>query len=202
MRDLRGREMSMIFQNPRAALNPDPQGRPPDRGRAAPARAGGLRRRHRQGRRHPRAGADRAGQGALPRLSLRAVGRHVPARGHRLGAGLPAAAADRRRADHGARRHHAEDGDGPRRRAHARAGHVDHSHHPRPGAGGRLLRSRGGDGEGTCGGDRGVKDHLHGALPPLHPQADARDAAPGRQPARSAAGGGSCPPSGCARRRS
>ena len=37
MRNLRGREMSMIFQNPRAALNPDPQGRPPDRGRAAAA---------------------------------------------------------------------------------------------------------------------------------------------------------------------
>ena len=60
MRDLRGREISMIFQNPRAALEPDPQGRPPDRGRAAPARAGRLRRRDREGRRHPRAGADRA----------------------------------------------------------------------------------------------------------------------------------------------
>ena len=49
MRDLRGREISMIFQNPRAALNPDPQGRPADRGRAAPARAGRLRRRRREG---------------------------------------------------------------------------------------------------------------------------------------------------------
>ena len=44
MRDLRGREISMIFQNPRAALEPDPQGRPPDRGRAAPACAGRVRR--------------------------------------------------------------------------------------------------------------------------------------------------------------
>ena len=199
MRDLRGREISMIFQNPRAALNP-------------------IRKVGRQIedvlRQHAQAGSEDitekaigilervriAGQGTLPCLSLRAVGRHVPAGGDRAGARLPAAAADRRRADHRPRRHHAEDGDGPGGRADARAGHVDHSHHPRPGAGGGLLRPRGGDGEGQCGGERGVQDHLHRALPPLHAQADAGDAAPGRRLARPAAGGGRGAPRGSRRR--
>jgi energy-coupling factor transporter ATP-binding protein EcfA2 len=40
------------------------------------------------------------------RLSAQAVGRHAPARHDRDGAGLRSAAPDRRRADHGARRHH------------------------------------------------------------------------------------------------
>ena len=41
----------------------------------------------------------------LAHLSVRAVGRPAPARDDRDGAGLPAGAADRRRADHRARRH-------------------------------------------------------------------------------------------------
>ena len=45
MRDLRGREMSMIFQITAPGAQPDPQDRPPDRGRAVAARAGGQRRR-------------------------------------------------------------------------------------------------------------------------------------------------------------
>ena len=54
-----------------------------------------------------------AAPGRLPRpqaraahLPLRAVGRPAPARDDRHGAGLPPGAADRRRADHRARRHH------------------------------------------------------------------------------------------------
>ena len=131
MRDLRGREMSMIFQNPRAALNPIRKvGRQIEDVLLA-ARAGRLRRRHREGDRAPRPGAHRAPARALSRLSVRAVRRHVPARRDRAGAGLPAAAADRRRADHRPRRDHAEDRDGPDRRADARARHVDHPDHPR-----------------------------------------------------------------------
>ena len=123
MRDLRGREMSMIFQNPRAALNPIrkvgeqiedvlrqhvQQSTVTDRGEKAiealeqvqiarPARA-------------------------LPRLSVRAVRRHVPARGDRARARLQSAAADRGRADHRPRRHHAEGGDGSGRRADQKRG--------------------------------------------------------------------------------
>ena len=59
------------------------------------------------------ADARHAAHGGLPRsqagaahLSVRAVGRPAPARHDRHGAGLPAGAADRRRADHRARRHH------------------------------------------------------------------------------------------------
>ena len=117
MRNLRGREMSMIFQNPRAALNPIRKVGRADRGRADAARAGGLAGRHRQGDRDPRAGAHRAPARALSRLSVRTVRRHVPAHRHRARARLPAAAPDRRRADHRPRRDHAEDRDGPGGRA-------------------------------------------------------------------------------------
>ncbi len=69
---------------------------------------------HRVGR---QAAVDRAAQALGPgrhsrsapppvQLSVRAVGRHAPAGDDRDGAGLPPGAADRRRADHRARRHH------------------------------------------------------------------------------------------------
>ena len=157
MRDLRGREMSMIFQNPRAALNPI---------RKIGRQIEDVLLQHAQvdTRRGRRASAiemlDQVRiarpRRALPRLSVRAVGRHVPARRDRAGARLPAAIADRRRADHRPRRHHAEGGDGADRRADARARHVDDPDHPRSRARRRLLRPRRGDGEGPRGGDRDV----------------------------------------------
>ena len=114
MRDLRGREMSMIFQNPRAALNPIRKvGRQIEDvllQHVQTTPAGGDR----EGGRNSRTGPHRAAARALSRLSVRTVRRHVPARRHRARAGVPAATADRRRADHRPRRHHAEDGDGPR----------------------------------------------------------------------------------------
>ncbi len=67
------------------------------------------------------------------------------------------------------------------------ARHVDHPHHPRPRAGRDLLRPRGGDGEGPRGGDRGIARDFHGAVACLHPQAHAGDAAPRRVAARPAA---------------
>ena len=133
-----------------------PQGRPSDRGRAGAAFAGGFLRPHGQGDRDPRPGAHRPPARALPCLSVRALRRHVPACGDRAGARLPPATPHRRRADHRARRDHAEDGHGPHRRAHQAARHVDHPHHPRSRARRDLLRPRGGDGEGPRGGVRAL----------------------------------------------
>ncbi len=118
--DPRPRNLDDLPEPARGAQS-DPQGRPPDRGRAAGARQGGAVRGHREGDRNPRPGAHRAAARALPRLSVRTVRRHVPARRDRAGARLPAAASDRRRADHRPRRHDPEDGDGPDRRADARS---------------------------------------------------------------------------------
>ena len=181
----------MIFQNPRAALNPIRKvGRQIEDvlRQHVQARLGGA---HRQGDRDPRPGAHRAPARALSRLSVRALRRHVPARRHRAGARLQAATADRRRADHRPRRHHAEDRDGPRHRADARARHVDDPDHARSRPRRGLLRPRGRDGEGPRGRDRGVVEDLQGAGASLHAQADARDAAAGRVAARTAAGGSS-----------
>ena len=117
MRDLRGREISMIFQNPRAALNPIRKVGDQIEDVLLPACAGRRgRRSRREGDRGAGAGPDRAAARALSRLSVRTVRRHVPARRDRAGAGLQSAASDRRRADHRPRRHHAEGGDGPDRR--------------------------------------------------------------------------------------
>ena len=73
MRDLRGREISMVFQNPRAALNPIRKVWRPDRGRVAPTRPGGIKRARREGDPGVGAGQDRAPARTLSRLSLRAV---------------------------------------------------------------------------------------------------------------------------------
>ena len=117
MRDLRGREISMIFQNPRAALNPIRKvgDQIEDVLRQHVQQSHGHRPR-REGDRGAGAGQDRAAARALPRLSVRTVRRHVPARRDRAGARLQSAAPDRGRADHRPRRHHAKGGDGPDRR--------------------------------------------------------------------------------------
>ena len=186
MRDAaRPRNLDDLPEPARGAQS-DPQGRPPDRGRAAGARQGGALGGHREGHRDPRSGPHRAAARALSRLSVRTVRRHVPARRHRAGAGLPPAAADRRRADHRPRRHHAEDGDGADRGADARARHVDDPDHARSRPCRHLLRQGRGDGEGPRRRDRDRARHLHRAGASLHPQADARDAAARRVAARSA----------------
>ena len=130
MRDLRGREISMIFQNPRAALNPIrkvgdqiedvlrqhvQQSKVSDRGEKAIEALEQVKIARPRERYH-----------AYP---FELSGRHVPACRDRAGAGLQSAASDRRRADHRPRRHHAEGGDGPDRRTDQASRHVDHPDH-------------------------------------------------------------------------
>ena len=106
-RRLRGSKMSMIFQEPMTSLNPVHT--------IGEQIVEAILRAHRASRR--RRAKTRAiemlelvripsAADAARRLSAPAVGRHAPARHDRHGAGLRARAADRRRADHGARRHH------------------------------------------------------------------------------------------------
>ena len=172
---------------PARGPEPDPQGGPADRGRAPPARPGPAGQRQGQGDQGPGDRAHRPARGALPRLPVRALGRHVPADRHRPRLVLPPAAPDRRRAHHRPRRDHAEGGHGPGRRPHPRARHVDHPHHPRSGPGRHLLRPGGGDGAGQGGRDRLVRGDLQGPCPRLHQEADAGDAARRHRPARPAA---------------
>ena len=104
MRRSAGREISMIFQEPMTSLNPvfscgdqiaevlELHERLPRA--AARARAIELL----------RTGRDPDARAARGRVPAPALGRHAPARDDRHGAGVPAGAPDRRRADHGARR--------------------------------------------------------------------------------------------------
>ncbi len=70
-----------------------------------------------------------------------------------------------------------------------RRNHVDDPDHARSRSCRRLLRSRGGDGEGPRGRDREVRRYLCQSGPRLHQEADARDATARRLVARSASGG-------------
>jgi ABC-type uncharacterized transport system YnjBCD ATPase subunit len=140
MRQVRGRQMGMIFQEAMTSLNPlqtigsqiaevlSIHGL--KSGQAAYKEAERMLDRVRIP-----AAASRIKE--YPHQILR---RHAPARDDRHGAGLQAQAADRRRADHRARRHHP--GPDPRadQGAAGRAGHVGAVHHPRHGRRGRDRR--------------------------------------------------------------
>jgi len=95
---------------------------------------------------------DAAGRGGHPRteaapagLPARVVGRPAAARDDRHGAGLRAQAADRRRADDGARRHHPAPDPRTAGQAEDQPPHERAVHQPRPRPGGRDRRPRGGD---------------------------------------------------------
>ena len=103
-------------------------------------------------RRDRRADHRHAAHGGLPRsqagaahLSVRAVGRPAPARHDRHGAGLPAGAADRRRADHRARRHHPGPDPAPHEGPAEGARHGAADDHPRSRRGRQRRRRRGRD---------------------------------------------------------
>ena len=122
MEEIRGNEISMIFQEPMTSLNPVyTVGTPDQRGdRPAPGHLAGAR---------PcdkavdmlRRGVHPGARAARARLSAPDVGRHAPARDDRHGAVVQSEGPDRRRADHRARRD--DPGADPRPHARAAAGY-------------------------------------------------------------------------------
>ena len=132
MRQVRGNDITMVFQEPMTSLNPlhtiEQQVGEVLRLHRRPVGAGGARAHARAARpgRHPRAGEP------ARRLSAPALGRAAPARDDRDGARQRARPADRRRADDGARRHRPGADPGAARRAEGAARHGDAVHHPRP----------------------------------------------------------------------
>ena len=162
---------------PQSALShrrPDRRDHPHARRRVGGA---GARARHRPagGGRHPgRAGADR-------QLSARVLRRHAPARGAGAGLVRRARPADRRRADHGARRvdpgadHRASEAALPRAR---HGGDADHPRH------GRDRRDGGPRGRDVCRThrrDRAGARRGQAPPPPLHQGADGGDPDGGRR---------------------
>ena len=134
---------------------------------------------------------------AAARVPASALRRHAPARDDRDGAGVQAEAPDRRRADHGARRHHPGGDPRAHQDAAGRGRHGRRVHHARHGRRGRDRRPHGRHAErqrGRAGADR---PPLRRAARALHACAARRGAAPrlDEGPARSATVSGRSIPS-------
>ena len=142
LRKLRGADISMIFQEPMTSLNPVftcgfqltevlrlHMGMTGAQAQEARARAAGRSR-------HPRPRVQDQ------RLPVADVGRPAAAGDDRDGDRLRAQAPDRRRADHGARRHHPEADPRPHRGAAEEAPDVGAVHHARPRGRRRHRRRR------------------------------------------------------------
>ena len=200
MRDIRGNDISMIFQEPMTSLNPVLTiGRQiTETMVAAPGARSRLRRGTNAGDaaagRHSRAGP------AHQAIPARAFRRHAPARHDRHGACVRPQAADRRRADHRPRRHRPGADPRPDASAQEQDRRGDHSHHPQPGPGGRDGPARRGHvrrQEGRGGAGQGV---VRQPAPPLYPGAARIGAATGLlaggqwpRPARGDSRSGSVP---------
>ena len=120
----------------------------PDRRAAGRGRPGAPQRCRRpeardRGHRHAGQGRHPQPRAAGRRLPAPALGWHAAARDDRHGADQRPGAADRRRADHGARRDGAGADHGAAHRAAGAVQHRDHPHHPRPRRR-RRRRRRGG----------------------------------------------------------
>ncbi len=150
--------------DPHAALRArPPPARARDHARRAPARA-------------------RAPDRRLPAPDL---GRPAPAHHDRRGPGARPGAADRRRADHGARRDHAGADPEADPRAAGAARHRRAVHHPRLRRGGRDRPPRGGHAVGPRGRDRRARRHPAPAPVRLHAHADRLRAEPEAAAARA-----------------
>ena len=179
LREVRGNEISVIFQEPMTALNPvyTVGFQIVETLRThfvmAPAAGEGA------GDRADAAGRDPRSRGQLRQVPAPALRRPAAAHHDRPGAGLRPEAADRRRADDGARRDRAgRDPQADARAARAgRRGH--HPDHPRHGCGGRHGRPHRRD-EGRTVVEHGTADEIFNR--PQHPYTQAaagRRAAPG-----------------------
>ena len=170
MRDIRGNDISMIFQEPMTSLNPVlTVGRQIAETLHAASGARSRRRRSARGRdaapgRHPRAGP------AHQAVSARAVRRHAPARHDRHGACVRPQAADRRRADDGARRHRAGADSGHHAPAEVQDRRRHHPDHAQSRARGRDGPARGRHVRRPQGRGGAGRSAVRSSAPPLHPR--------------------------------
>ena len=177
IRAIRGRHISMIFQEPMVSLSPlHTIGDQVSEALFLHHKVG-----HAEGMRRTEEMLRLVGfpnpARALAQLSVRALRRAAPARDDRDGARVPAVAADRRRADHGARRD--DPGADPRahHRAAGRAQHGGAHHHARP----RRRR------EPRRGGGRPLRRPRDGTGPDRRALSAARASLPARAAERGAA---------------
>ena len=188
LRQLRGSEIAMVYQEPMASLNPSLTDRPAADGGAALPRAG-----ERGG--GARAGGQDAGRGQAARpaadhelLPAPDLGRPAAARGDRHGAAVQPGAADPGRADDGARRHgrgrHRDADQGDRRPVR----HLDDLHLAQSRPDPRDLRPDHGHVFGRGGRERDGGRGLRPDAPPLHARPVQLDPAAGCRQERAAAG--------------